>query len=399
MAYIFRMPRYKPLSPVFDKSNLMWRLIIPASISQTGQRQRKWYASRQQAEAAVKQFQHHRKEFGASGGGKLLEASRLLEATDCWKLLDESGSTPASPGEMRKIILHEVKARQERDKSISLDACFDDYLAKLQRQNRSANYFKQYKWCRSYFHWISDKKVSDLTVQDIRMAFFKLPDGNFNSNLSLIKAILNHSVKLGYAKSNVALQIERRTRPHIEVEVLPNDVVEAMLTNADLELLPFLTLGFYCGIRHAELLKIQWQDVLIQDAKVYIRATVSKTRKKRFPPLPQNAVAWLNLCNPQPAPTDFIVPLTVNQLRLLRCKNYEIATGTKGAIFPKNALRRTFASNHIAAFEDYDKTSLILGHTSHEMSAQYMQGIPKASALAYFQIFPNSGTVLIRNSS
>ena len=248
----------------------------------------------------------------------------------------------------------------------------------------------------TYFHWISDKKVSDLTATDIKMAFLKLPGGNFNSNLSLIKAILNHAVKFGWAKINVALQIERRARPPVEVEVIPNDIVREMLSDAAanaIDLLPFLTLGFGCGLRHAELLKIQWQDVLLDpaDLKVYIRSSVSKTRKKRFPPIPRAFAAWLNLYLEKagtPEPQALIAPFTVNELRLLRRKNYEEATGSKSPC-PPNALRRTFASNHIAAYDDYDLTSRILGHTSHAMSHQYMEGIPKKSALDYFEIRPS----------
>lgn len=124
-----QMPRYKSLVPVFDKATLQWRLSIPASISQTGARERKWYASRSLAEAAVKQYQNHQKEFGQSGGGKLLEASRLLEAIDCWNLLDQVHHS--SPGSMRKVVLKEVKVIQDREKSIPLSELLDAYLAKL----------------------------------------------------------------------------------------------------------------------------------------------------------------------------------------------------------------------------------------------------------------------------
>ena len=59
-----QMPRYKSLVPVFDKATLQWRLSIPASISQTRARERRWYDSKAKALAAVKQYQTHREEFG-----------------------------------------------------------------------------------------------------------------------------------------------------------------------------------------------------------------------------------------------------------------------------------------------------------------------------------------------
>jgi len=42
----------------------------------------------------------------------------------------------------------------------------------------------------------------------------------------------------------------------------------------------------------------------------------------------------------------------------------------------------------MAAYNDFDKLSWILGHTSSEMSLQYTQGIPQADGLAYFEIRP-----------
>lgn len=61
----------------------------------------------------------------------------------------------------------------------------------------------------------------------------------------------------------------------------------------DLDLLPYLVLGFFCGIRPVgELNLLQWSDVDLQGQIVTIRA-VSKTRRRRFIRLSENAIAWL----------------------------------------------------------------------------------------------------------
>lgn len=382
------------LTPVQDKNRGKWRLSIPASVSQNGKRQRRWYDSVKDANAAVERFQKHRDEFGNSA--KLLDASRLLEAADCWKLLDKFGHAP--PNSIRRIIVREVRARSEREKSIPLSALFDDYIAKLKRNHRSANYLKQFTWLRGYFREFLEEKVSDLKPSDLNYALEKLPGGNFNSNLRLIRAVLNHGVKKGLLKSNPALQLETVYRPPVEFQPLSNEIVQAMLMDAAttpkrLGLLTFLTLGFFTGCRHAELIKLTWEDIRMDEPKpyVFVKAHVSKTKIKRFPPLPTNAVEWLRLYIQEagrPTPDEFILTFSPNRLRAARQRNYEAATGSKGAQCPPNALRRTFASNHIAAFEDYQGLSMILGHTTNAMSFQYVQGIPNASALAFFEIRP-----------
>jgi hypothetical protein len=75
--------------------------------------------------------------------------------------------------------------------------------------------------------------------------------------------------------------------------------------------------------------------VRIDDGYVFIKASVSKTRTKRFPPLMPNAIAWVNLylekVGGTPDPEALILDYTVGRLGPARRKNYEAATGKKGA--------------------------------------------------------------------
>jgi len=62
-----------------------------------------------------------------------------------------------------------------------------------------------------------------------------------------------------------------------EVEVVSPEDVAKMLEMApknDLGLLPYLVLGFFCGIRPmGELTLLQWSDVDLQNRSVTIRST------------------------------------------------------------------------------------------------------------------------------
>jgi len=281
-------------------------------------------------------------------------------------LLDKFGHAP--PGSLRRITIKEVKARTERERSISLNALFDDYIAKLQRNHRSAFYIKQFSWLRGYFKEFLEEKVSDLKPSDLNYALEPLSSGNFNSNLRLIRAVLNHGIKKGWLKANPALQLETRHRLPVEFQPLPNEIVRGMLMDAAttpkrLGLLPFLVLGFFAGIRRAELLRLKWEHIRMDEPEphVFLQARISKTKRKRWPPLPANAVEWLRLYIQEagpPTPEEFILDYSANRLRAARQRNYEAATG-KGAKCPPNALRRTFASNYIAAYPEKEASCVI----------------------------------------
>jgi hypothetical protein len=293
-----KLARYKPLNPKWDARRLMWRLSIPASVSVTGRRTKKWFDSRKQALAEVDRLKKHQQQVGSSA--KLLDAGRIIEASDCWTELDNAfQSQPAPPGSLKRIVLQEIKVMRQRQASITLAELFEDYDLKLQRTHKSDNYRRGFVWLKGYLDLVHQKKVSDLTVSDITIAFAHLPDGNRNSNLRLLRALLNYAVRKGWAQSNVASQIEFIHRPKQDIQPpLPNDVVQKMLDNAatkDLGILPAWAICFFTGCREAEAAKLLWTDVRIDEKEILLRATISKTKRKRILPVMPCLEQWLNV--------------------------------------------------------------------------------------------------------
>ena len=220
-----------------------------------------------------------------------------------------------------------------------------------------------------------------------------MPTGARNAHLAILRTAINFAIKKGYVSKNPVLSLEFAIRPKTEIKPLSNDLVEAMLRHAaehEIGLLPYLTIGFFCGCREAELTKLLWSDVNLEDSHVMIRPEVSKTRRKRFPPIPANAMEWLklNTSASMHLPSDLIIaPYTFATLRNARRINFREAGGV-GHI-PHNAKRITFATNFISAYQDIDKLALILGHTSPEMSfGHYASNVPQSVALQDFEIRP-----------
>ena len=386
-----RVMAYK-LTPHLDKKRGKWRLSISAKISQTGKRQRLWFDSHSLALGAANRIKLQHDQFGYSL--RMLPPARLTEATEVWAMLDKAAASGSAPsGSLRSIAFKEIKARKQREKSISLNSLFDLYLEKLKRNQRSEHYIKDFKWLRGMFKEFLEEKVSDLTSKDIAYAFEELSSGQFNYQLRLIVAVFNYAVKLGYLKSNPALNLEAIHRQKVEVKPLPNEIVRGMLNAATssewIELLPYLSLGFFCACREAELSKILWSDVFLAESRLLIRASVSKTKRKRYIEIPPNCLEWLRLYLSQTTvqPEERILrSFTQSQLRDARAANWKAAGGIGPE--PQNSKRRTCASCHIALHEDYDRLSLQLGHTSSQMSLQHVGGVTRKEATEYFQIRP-----------
>jgi hypothetical protein len=73
-----------------------------------------------------------------------------------------------------------------------------------------------------------------------------------NAELRLLRAVLNFGIKTEYLDKNPLNRLEFADIERGEIEIIPARIVEAMLRDAasnEPSLLPFLVLGFYCGIR------------------------------------------------------------------------------------------------------------------------------------------------------
>ena len=56
---------------------------------------------------------------------------------------------------------------------------------------------------------------------------------------------------------------------------------------------PFLVLGAFAGIRHAEIQRLDWRDIHFDDGIIEIRASKAKTASRRLVPIVDNLREWL----------------------------------------------------------------------------------------------------------
>ena len=99
-----------------------------------------------------------------------------------------------------------------------------------------------------------------------------------DGHLTNLRAVMNFAKRQNLITKNPVDSLEfAHRRPTTEIKPLPNDLVEAMLKHAaakEINLLPYLTIGFYCGCREAELNKLLWSDVNLEDSRLMVRAEV-----------------------------------------------------------------------------------------------------------------------------
>jgi integrase len=209
-----------------------------------------------------------------------------------------------------------------------------------------------------------------------------------------LRAVFRYGIRRGYLAEDPISRLEFADRPRKEVQTVPNNQVSAMLNHAlenDLELLPFLTVAFFCGVRpDGELLELEWSDVKLAEGEVVIRPEVSKTNRRRFVDLSENARAWLRAYADRGGVMVGRVAKcsTVSQLEAHRRANWRAAGITK---WPQSAMRHSYCSNWLAVHRDVNKLVLMSGHDSPDvMWRHYHAGTPEAEAKRFWEIRPPS---------
>jgi len=78
-----------------------------------------------------------------------------------------------------------------------------------------------------------------------------------------------------------------------EIEIFTPKEMAEILAHADGRIVPFLTLGAFAGIRHAEIQRLEWNDIHFDAGIIEIRAAKAKTASRRTLPILDNLRAWL----------------------------------------------------------------------------------------------------------
>jgi integrase len=347
--------------PSLGNDALQWVINVPASLSPTGKRQRRFFGTREQAEVECELLKTRRINFGHS----LLTMSpeRIAEAKACYQRLELECPGVTLPQATEEFI----SVHKRRTASVSLRVLFDSFLETKATTN--PNYQRDMRNVFKRFAPLNDVLVAELDPQQIDQVLKDFPDGYRNTAMDYLRAAFNYGKdKRKWLDENPILRLERKKRVRDQVEIIPPRVVEKLLLDAlanDLELVPFLVLAFFCGVRpDGELKKLLWSDVELtaKEHHVTIRAAIAKKGRKRWIDLSENALAWLHEYRNRGGKTEGrIFPLSAITLRRKRRRN-ALAVGLDA--WPQQGARHTWCSAWLRAHGDINKLVLQAGHES-----------------------------------
>jgi integrase len=314
-----------------------------------------------------------------------MTAARVAEAAEAYKLLD-----PMKIGLLDAVRSH-VAAVKIRSASVPFGEAFDRFAES--KSGKSPKYRQEIRQAKATFEPLLDKMICDVTSSELEHLLEGLPSAARNAKMRRLRSVFNFSIKRDWMRENTnpISKLDFADGRRAEVEVFPVDIVQKLLEhtlNDDLEFLPYRIFTFFCGIRpEGELERLDWSDVRIAEKTVVLRTEITKTRRKRFVDLSDNAIEWLTEYRARGGNMiGSVAPWTPQVRRTKHRTGYKAAGITK---WIQQGARHTYCSFWLALHKDANKLVLQSGHTDADtMWTRYHAGVTEAEAKKFWELRP-----------
>ncbi|MDD3275431.1 MAG: tyrosine-type recombinase/integrase [Kiritimatiellales bacterium] len=293
-----------------------------------------------------------------------------------------------------------AKHHQKVDETNGFGALVERYIQKKERdlknnELRPRSFDEIQKWlkpCKEQFGHMAIDAVEPKDIDDFMDERGMLGTSRINQKRYL-GGFYNWAMRTGKATANPV----KRTRPvstesHTPDIYTPSEAQEIFCKAQELrpELVPYLAVAFFAGVRPEEITRLNWQDMDLNLGEIHIRAEQSKTRSARIVTVPDNLKAWLLKYREKDGK---VFPYSATTLKRWRTKVYQKA----GVASIQDGARHTFAT-FCFALEGLDETLHRLGHTDSKMLQRHYKGLAqnrKAQAEKFFKIMPSTETKVI----
>ncbi|MEI7822825.1 MAG: tyrosine-type recombinase/integrase [Verrucomicrobiota bacterium] len=262
-----------------------------------------------------------------------------------------------------------------------------DFLREKERAGRRPQYLRVQKYVLGNFaSTFGSSEIHTISHEDISgwmnaQAWKLRTRENYRRDLA---NLFGFGIRHHHCTTNPTSRIERATLDDTPPCILTTSEAARLLSTANSWsagiLLPYVAIGLFAGLRASELGELDWNDISLEELTIEVKSHVAKSRARRIVGVSENLAAWLG---PYRQTSGRITPPFFKRLWENLRKAADFQT------WPKNALRHSFASYHVAFHHDAPRTSLEMGHDNpNQLFQSYRELVKPVDAERYWQIVP-----------
>jgi integrase len=188
-----------------------------------------------------------------------------------------------------------------------------------------------------------------------------------------------------------------------EIEIFRPEEMARILAAAKPELVPFLAIGAFAGLRSAEIERLDWSEVRLEDGLIEVKAGKAKTASRRLVPITDNLRKWLMPHHKKHGEVCRYANMSKQLMWLAekvdaawKQEDEETANTSEGEkskpVFEwkHNALRHSFISYRVADTQNVAQVALEAGNSPAVIFKHYRELVRPAEAKKWFGIEPDA---------
>jgi integrase len=343
----------------------------------SGKRKRIFFRSVAEAQAELKRLSRQHRREGEEGMNISPELRHL--AALCARKLEPFGKSLSDATE------HYIEHLQRVSGSATVAAVFADFSLAKQRAQLSKSHLDGIRQRLGRF--VADfgsRPIDSISVREIEDWLHGLELGAQSTNhfRGMLNALFSYALKRQLVERNPVSSIDRVKQTDEPPAIFTVEELSKLLAAAPFELLPAIAIQAFCGVRTEEVLRLTWNNIDLRRGFVEIASKKAKTGQRRLIPIPANLAGWLA---PYAASTG---PIYSKSVHMYHREQRTLCAGVGIANRPSNGLRHSFASYHLAQFQDAARLALLMGHSNVREVFVYRELVRPEEAAQYWEIRP-----------
>jgi integrase/recombinase XerD len=317
------------------------------------------------------------------------ELGNQLPPLDVWQIRDAARALALLPQGVTLVDAAREWARHHVVQSAGLKDAVAQYLRDQEDAGLRPRSLQSIRTCvdRLAEHFDGEQVHSITTERLVAFLDAKKVKGPTRNNMRRdLSAFFAWAMRKNQATHNPASGIDVVRTDEKLPSILTPKQVEALFRAAQdhgKELIPLLAIETWAGIRPSEAQQLEWSHVLWEQKLIRVTPQASKVRQQRFVDAHPTLLAWLKAYPGEGR----LAPRKWRQLAELLREVRRKAGLQDGWV--ADALRHSYATYHLAMFEDPGKTALQMGHRGTATLFRHYRGLAtKADAEKFWNIRP-----------
>ncbi len=293
---------------------------------------------------------------------------------------------------LRDVVTDYLASHERAKNSIRIDEAIYEFYDSKKAAGKSARYLQDLRArCNRFAEEFGERTMADVDValvegwlESLKVA--AVSRNNFRRNLGVF---FSWGVKRGFCLTNPVTKAERAKEVSERVEIFTTGELRMILNEAPDDLIPFLAIGAFAGLRSEEIRRLRWESVDFLNGRIDVSAKVSKSAANRYVPIREALKSWI-----LPVAKARGRVCTANVYKKLTAFRAQMAEGKEGERPPvewkNNGMRHSFASYALAETDNAAQVALWLGHDSTKMIFKhYRERVTREAGAEWFAVLPS----------